>query len=217
MAMLIDMNVLEKEILKWLENPGGSDLCEREKALYEVLNFIAFMPSITMLDEDADALAHTQAYIRLKTIEANKVIKAVYDRSVDGAMIALKNALKNQKAMDRLGEFGELFIDYSGDPRGPIGRAGASSLEQEALYMDVIKDVDGGEWRPVQEDVLQDILKELPEHVEFEKKVIFYDNTEGITIWCCPKCNAEITVPEGSTPNESHINYCMHCGAKIDN
>ena len=30
MAMLIDKNVLEKEILKWLENPGGSDLLLRE-------------------------------------------------------------------------------------------------------------------------------------------------------------------------------------------
>ena len=138
MAMLIDMNVLEKEILKWLENPGGSDLCECEKALYEVLNFIAFMPSITMPDEEAEALAHTQAYIRLKTIEANKVVQDVYDRAVEGAMIALKNALKNQKAMDRLGEFGELFMDYSGDPRGPICRAGASSLKQEALYMDCL-------------------------------------------------------------------------------
>lgn len=27
--------------------------------------------------------------------------------------------------------------------------------------MDVIKDVDGGEWRPVQEEVLQDILAVL--------------------------------------------------------
>ena len=29
--------------------------------------------------------------------------------------------------MDRLGEFWGLFMDYSGDPRGHIGRAGASS------------------------------------------------------------------------------------------
>ena len=95
------------------------------------------------------------------TDEEFKAMQTAYSRAIDGAMIALKNALKNQKAMERLGEFGELFMDYSGDPRGPIGRAGASSLKQEALYMDVIKDVDGGEWRPVQEEVLQDILAAL--------------------------------------------------------
>lgn len=48
------------------------------------------MPSTTMLDEEAEALAHTQAYIRLKTIEANKVVQDVYDRTVEGAVIALK-------------------------------------------------------------------------------------------------------------------------------
>lgn len=34
---------------------------------------------------------------------------------------------------------------------------------------------------------------------------------------CTKECNAQITVQKGSTPKESYINYCMHCGSKIDN
>lgn len=145
------------------------------------------------------------------------VIREINEAPIVDACTLLDDIKEELKAMQRLGEFGKLFMNYTGDPRGPIGRRGIGDLEREAHYMEVIKDVDGDRWRPVLEDTLDEILKELPEHVEFEKKVIFYDNTEGVTLWCCPKCNAQITVQKGSTPNESNINYCMHCGVKIDN
>ena len=146
------------------------------------------------------------------------IMRAIDEAPVVDSCTLLDEIKEELKAMQRLGEFGKLFMNYTGDPRGPIGRCGIGDLKREAHYMDVIKDVEGGRWRPVQEDVLEDILKELPEHVEFIEKVKFYDDdTEGITMWCCPKCDTEIIVKKGSTPKESEINYCMYCGAKIDN
>ena len=68
---------------------------------------------------------------------------------------------KYRRAIERMGRFGELFVEYKGDPRGPMGRAGGMSISEEAQTMPVITDVDGGRWRPVQEEVLQDLLKQL--------------------------------------------------------
>lgn len=68
---------------------------------------------------------------------------------------------KYRRAIERMGEFGKLFIEYSGDPRGQMGRAGGMSIVDEALSMPVITDVNGGKWRPVQEEILQDLLKQL--------------------------------------------------------
>lgn len=68
---------------------------------------------------------------------------------------------KYLRAIERLGRFGELFVEYDGDPRGPMGRAGGMSIAEEAQIMPVIIDVDGGTWRPVQEEVLQELLKQL--------------------------------------------------------
>lgn len=62
-----------------------------------------------------------------------------------------------QAAMDRLGEFGSLFTDYNGCPRGPMGRMAGVSLVDEALSMPEIVDVDGGRWIPVQADVLYEL------------------------------------------------------------
>lgn len=68
---------------------------------------------------------------------------------------------KYRRAIERMGGFGKLFVEYSGDPRGPMGRAGGMSIAEEAQIMPVITDIDGGKWRPVQEEVLQDLLKQL--------------------------------------------------------
>lgn len=68
---------------------------------------------------------------------------------------------KYRRAIERMGRFGQLFVEYKGDPRGPMGRAGGMSIAEEAQIMLVITDVDGGAWRPVQEEVLQELLKQL--------------------------------------------------------
>lgn len=62
-----------------------------------------------------------------------------------------------QDTMNRLGEFGKLFANYNGCPRGPMGRMGGVSLIDEALSMPEIVDVDGGRWIPVQADVLHEL------------------------------------------------------------
>lgn len=69
--------------------------------------------------------------------------------------------MKYKEAIDRMGDFGKLFVSYAGDPRGPMGRTGERDIVKEALSQPVITDVDGGTWRPVYEEVLQDLIKQL--------------------------------------------------------
>lgn len=67
-----------------------------------------------------------------------------------------------ETVLERLGEFGQLFIDYVGCLRGAMGRQGAP-LTEELLSMPVITDVDGGRWRPVNEEALQEAIALLKE------------------------------------------------------
>lgn len=69
-----------------------------------------------------------------------------------------------QGAMDRLGMFGQLFVDYAGCPHGPMGRMAGVSLVDEALSMPEIVDVDGGRWIPVQADVLHELCDLATSH-----------------------------------------------------
>lgn len=62
-------------------------------------------------------------------------------------------------AIQRLGLFGQLFVEYRGCPRGPMGRR-AGPLEDEVLYMPVIEDVDGGRWIPVNADALHELVNQ---------------------------------------------------------
>lgn len=71
---------------------------------------------------------------------------------------------------DRLGRVGRLMLPYKGCPRGPIGRLGMAGgktqdkkaiLIEELRCMDTFKDVDGNVWRPVQEEVLQEVIEIL--------------------------------------------------------
>lgn len=71
----------------------------------------------------------------------------------------LEELLKYKAAIDRMGEFGQLFVEYEGCPRGAMGRMGDATIQEEALAMDMLTDVDMGRWRPVNEDVLQDLLR----------------------------------------------------------
>lgn len=69
---------------------------------------------------------------------------------------------ERRAVLERLGEFGQLFIDYIGCPRGGPGRE-CAPLTEELLSMPMITDVDGGRWRPVNEDALQEAILMLKE------------------------------------------------------
>ena len=64
---------------------------------------------------------------------------------------------KLRAAFMRLGSFGRLFVDYEGCPRGACGRAFVP-VEEEVLMMHPIRDVDGGEWIPVNADALREMV-----------------------------------------------------------
>lgn len=61
------------------------------------------------------------------------------------------------RALDRLGEFGRLFVGYKGCPRGAVGRS-CAPLEEEVFEMPKIMDVDGGEWIPVNAAALHELV-----------------------------------------------------------
>ena len=71
----------------------------------------------------------------------------------------LEERLKYQDAIARMGKFGQLFVEYEGCPRGAMGRMCDATIQEEALAMDMLTDVDMGRWRPVNEDVLQELLR----------------------------------------------------------
>ena len=71
---------------------------------------------------------------------------------------------------DCLGRVGRLMLPCKGCPRGPIGRLGMAGgkaqdkkaiLIKELCCMDTFEDVDGNVWRPVQEEVLQEVIEIL--------------------------------------------------------
>lgn len=74
---------------------------------------------------------------------------------------AITDLLRYKEAIERMGEFGKLFISYSGDPRGPIGTSGVSNPEEEIAIMPILEDVDGGKWRPVKADILRDLFRRI--------------------------------------------------------
>lgn len=83
----------------------------------------------------------------------------VIEEALQLALDYVKEDGKYRKAIQRLGTFGGLFVEYSGDPRGPKGVPGTGTLEDWLLSMPVLTDVDGGKWRPVQEEALEELLK----------------------------------------------------------
>lgn len=68
-----------------------------------------------------------------------------------------EDCTKYKDAIERMGEFGRLFVEYSGCDRGAVGRY-CGPLEKEIMSMGVIKDVDGGEWVPVNKDALVELV-----------------------------------------------------------
>lgn len=92
---------------------------------------------------------------------------------------------ERRAVLERLGEFGQLFIDYVGCPRGGPGRE-CAPLTEELLSMPVITDVDGGRWRPVNEDTLREAVEQLRKMEEKNgmeeiKGIVGQTHTQGAT------------------------------------
>ena len=112
-----------------------------------------------------------------------------------------------EATLDRLGDFGKLFADYTGCPRGATGRA-ALPIEEEVLAMKPIRDVDNGEWIPVNADALRELVAKykqlrdaVPKWINVEERLpefpcLYWDgiNQIGIT-----KSLATITLKSGKT------------------
>lgn len=107
-------------------------------------------------------------YSELKAANArcetlSKMVAQYQDDIIPGYRERAEKAERERRAvLERLGEFGQLFIDYVGCPRGAMGRQ-CAPLTEELLSMPVITDVDGGRWRPVNEDALQEAIALLKE------------------------------------------------------
>lgn len=63
-----------------------------------------------------------------------------------------------QKAMDRLGKFGKLFLDYRGCPMGHKGEPCGVSLEEAVFQVPELQDVEGDRWVPVLADQLHRLV-----------------------------------------------------------
>lgn len=89
----------------------------------------------------------------IKTIEtAISEVEWNYPMNYTVAFVMAIQALRNdcdelqqkyKDAIERQGDFGRLFVDYRGCPKGSMGRR-PGPIEEEVLSMPVIKDVDGG-------------------------------------------------------------------------
>ena len=122
------------------------------------------------------------------------------------AEAAEKQFYTYKDVIDRMGSFGRLFVPYKGDPRGPIGRAGSSTLEEEAVIMSVLTHVDGGKWRPVKEDVLRDLFSHIyaakRDMAEYKARA---EKAESIASDLCDDFTDFVT---GGVPNPSP--YCAN-------
>ena len=93
--------------------------------------------------------------------------------------IAIKDLMKYKEAVERMEEFGKMFLQYSRDPRGMIGEAGyvesgdmIERAKECVMHYETITDVDGNVWRPVLEDKLQFLIRCMTERAEKAEKEI---------------------------------------------
>lgn len=129
-------------------------------------------------------------------------------------------------ALERLGPFGRLLVQYCGDPRGPAGRSGLP-IEQEVLMQKPIEDIDGGKWIPVNAGALQELAEaykkllakdtnvpakwisveeRLPEESEglnwYEDRIIRFTS-----VWCCDVNTGTIAVRNRLQGKKTGIEY----------
>ena len=137
---------------------------------------------------DYDQLIRRMKHIYRNYKEGVLQLQSEIAKDCNRAGNAIRELLPYKEAIERMGEFGRLFLEYTGCPRGHIGRSGGVSLTEEAVIMPVITDVDGGKWRPVKEDVLRDLFsravaeKERAEKAEKERDAAIKRLRE--TCWC---------------------------------
>lgn len=121
-------------------------------------------------------------------------------------------------AFIRLGEFGKLFVDYKGDPRGHMGRAGDLPIEDQVFLMGTLVDVDGGRWVPVQEDLLMELVEKAKaadvapvRHGRWiEPTRLYY----GAKQYECSICYSDTFWKKHSITEK--YTFCPNCGAKMD-
>ena len=147
--------------------------------------FIAFQGGKAVLDSQL----RPRIYTSLEN--ADKWTPTVYKGKIEYVEYAptLTPPNEAEKAIQRLGDFGKLFLDYSGCPRGPVGEPGGSTIEEWVTMMEPICDVDGGWWRPVPEKALQILLCEMrslkqavpPDHFPDSTKMVQDPPNEPLT------------------------------------
>ena len=123
-----------------------------------------------------------------------------------------------EATLERLGEFGKLFEEYTGCPRGATGRAALPS-EEEVLAMKPIRDVDNGEWIPVNADALRELVakyKQLRDAVPVVHARWIYSgdmDLDGNSQGYCSRCGAG---DKHRADLKNFVPYCWKCGARMD-
>ena len=145
--------------------------------------------------------------------------ESLYERGYNNGLtmayaLLLKAPAADVVEADRLGRVGRLMLPNKGCPRGPIGRLGMAGgktqdkkaiLVEELCCMDTFEDVDGNVWRPVQEEVLQEVIEMLR---NMEETVHCKDCDVPHNRWIgCRNLNGLIPPPDF---------YCAYGERKID-
>ena len=121
--------------------------------------------------------------------------------------------------LDRLGDFGKLFMDYKGCPRGAMGRA-CMPIEEEVLQMKPITDVDGGRWIPVNADALHELVKKYASLQDGAQPVVhgFWkdDRMNIVCSICGAELDSEISYMQKYPWTDENPKYCPECGARMD-
>lgn len=102
-----------------------------------------------------------------------------------------------EATLDRLGDFGKLFADYTGCPRGATGRA-ALPIEEEVLAMKPIRDVDNGEWIPVNADALRELVAKYKQLRDAVPKWISVEER-------LPRCGERVLVTNDGSVWEAYL------------
>lgn len=119
----------------------------------------------------------------LMKFHAGRIGKEALDMAID-ALRQQGNEQKYEKAVRMLGEFGKLFMEYRGDPRGQVGRS-CEPIEKEVFSMPEMIDVDGGKWVPVNADALRDLVGR---YLQLKKQSENQEQADVVQVTRCGGC-----------------------------